>query len=45
MQAEAQFVDAELQPAVSGERFDTQGAAGRVAFYVAGSGLCYSSTA
>ncbi len=38
MQAEVQFVDAELQPAVSGERFDTQGAAGRVAFYVAGSG-------
>lgn len=38
MQAEVQVVDAELQPAVSGERFAAQGAAGRVAFYVAGSG-------
>jgi pimeloyl-ACP methyl ester carboxylesterase len=38
VQVEVQVVDAELQPAVSGERFDTQGAAGRIAFYVAGSG-------
>jgi len=30
--------DVELPPAVSGERFDTQGSAGRVACYVAGSG-------
>ena len=30
--------DAELPPAVSGERFDTHGRAGRVACYVAGSG-------
>jgi pimeloyl-ACP methyl ester carboxylesterase len=29
---------AELPPAVSGERFDTQGSAGRVACYVAGTG-------
>jgi pimeloyl-ACP methyl ester carboxylesterase len=38
MQAEARVADAELPPAVSGERFDTQGTAGRVACYVAGSG-------
>ena len=32
-------IDAHLPPAVSGERFNSQGAAGRVACYVAGSGL------
>ena len=38
MQAEAPVADVDLPPAVSGERFDTLGAAGRVACYVAGSG-------
>ncbi len=38
MQAEARLADAALPPAVSGERFDTLGGAGRVACYVAGSG-------
>jgi hypothetical protein len=35
---EAPLADEKLPPAVSGERFDTQGGAGRVACYVAGSG-------
>ena len=38
MQAEARVADAELPPAVSGERIVTLGRAGRVACYVAGSG-------
>jgi len=38
MQAEARVADAELPPAVSGERIATLGRAGRVACYVAGSG-------
>jgi pimeloyl-ACP methyl ester carboxylesterase len=38
MQTEAQAAGAELPHAVSGERFQTQGPAGRVACYVAGSG-------
>jgi pimeloyl-ACP methyl ester carboxylesterase len=38
VQADARITDAELPPAVSGERFDTQGSAGRVACYVAGTG-------
>jgi pimeloyl-ACP methyl ester carboxylesterase len=38
MQVEARFESPALPPAVSGERFDTQGRAGHVACYVAGSG-------
>ena len=38
MHSEPRAVEAHLPPAVSGERFDTQGSAGRVACYVAGSG-------
>jgi pimeloyl-ACP methyl ester carboxylesterase len=38
MQPESQAASAELPPPVSGERFDTQGVAGRVTAYVAGSG-------
>jgi pimeloyl-ACP methyl ester carboxylesterase len=38
MQEHPPVADEQLPPAVSGERFATQGAAGRVACYVAGSG-------
>jgi pimeloyl-ACP methyl ester carboxylesterase len=38
VQAEARLASPELPPAVSGELFDTHGAAGRVSCYVAGSG-------
>jgi pimeloyl-ACP methyl ester carboxylesterase len=38
VQAEVRVADADLPPAVSGQRFETQGVAGRVACYVAGSG-------